>query len=55
MSAFQKIGKTRFGTHWVAAVSFEKALFPIHFLVADHTISFDVSAHIVNFHGLTPV
>jgi hypothetical protein len=41
--ALQKIGRTRFGTHWSSAAALEAVLPNIHALVKDGAITFEVS------------
>ena len=43
VNGLQKIGKTRFGTYWLACTALDPCLLPIRNLVADKTIKFKVS------------
>lgn len=43
VNSLQKIGKTRFGTHWLAAVAIDPCLPFIRDLVIAKTIKFNVS------------
>ena len=43
VNALQKIGKTRFGTHWLASVAIDPCLPFIRDLVIAKTIKFQVS------------
>ena len=43
VNALQKIGKSRFGTHWLAAVAIDPCLPFIRYLVIAKTIKFKVS------------
>lgn len=46
LKAFQKIGRTRFGTHWMAATSLDPTLESIRKLVMNGTMKFKVCRHI---------
>jgi len=43
VNGLQKIGKTRFGTYWLACTALDPCLLPIRNLVIDKTIKFKVS------------
>jgi hypothetical protein len=43
VNGLQKIGKTRFGTYWLASTALDPCLLSIRSLVIDKTIKFKVS------------
>ena len=48
VKALQKIGKTRFGTHWMAANALDPCLPNIRNLVTYKKIKFKVTLHLLN-------